>query len=67
MRRVNPAFIPCNHRIEQAIVAGLSGNFAPFETLVRVLAQPYEDQPEFADLAEPPLVSERVSATFCGT
>ncbi|MEI9941006.1 MAG: YdiU family protein [Pseudomonadota bacterium] len=67
MRRVNPAFIPRNHRIEQAIVAGLSGNFAPFETLVRVLAQPYEDQPEFADLAEPPLVSERVSATFCGT
>ena len=67
MRLVNPAFIPRNHRIEQAIVAGLNGNYEPFETLVRVLAQPYTDQPEFAHLAEPPLVSERVSATFCGT
>jgi uncharacterized protein YdiU (UPF0061 family) len=67
MRLSNPAFIPRNHRIEQAIVAGVSGNFEPFETLVRVLARPYEDQPAFAHLAEPPLVSERVTATFCGT
>jgi len=67
MRLANPAFIPRNHRIEQAIVAGVSGDFGPFETLVRVLARPYEEQPEFAYLAEPPLVSERVTATFCGT
>lgn len=67
MRLSNPAFIPRNHRIEQAIVAGVSGNFEPFETLVRVLGRPYEEQPEFAYLAEPPLVSERVTATFCGT
>ncbi len=48
MRLSNPAFIPRNHRIEQAITAGVSGNFEPFETLGRVLARPYEDQPEFA-------------------
>ncbi|HYP77440.1 MAG TPA: YdiU family protein [Polyangiaceae bacterium] len=67
MRLSNPAFIPRNHRIEQAIVAALNDNFVPFETLVSVLARPYEEQPEFAHLAEPPLVSERVRATFCGT
>jgi len=67
MRLSNPAFIPRNHRIEQAITAGVSGDFEPFETLGRVLARPYEDQPEFAHLAEPPLVDERVRATFCGT
>jgi serine/tyrosine/threonine adenylyltransferase len=67
MRLANPAFIPRNHRIEQAIAAGVSGNFEPFETLVRVLARPFEDQPEFAHLAEPPQVDERVRATFCGT
>ena len=67
MRRVNPAFIPRNHRIEQAIVAGTSGNFRPFEDLVQVLARPYEEQPEFAHLAEPPLPDERVQQTFCGT
>ena len=67
MRLANPAFIPRNHRIEQAITAGVNGNFEPFETLVRVLGKPYEEQPEYAYLAEPPLLTERVSATFCGT
>lgn len=67
MRQVNPAFIPRNHRIEQAIVAGTAGDFEPFETLVRVLARPYEDQPDAAHLAEPPRPDERVLATFCGT
>ncbi|HET7544102.1 MAG TPA: YdiU family protein [Polyangiaceae bacterium] len=67
MRLANPAFIPRNHRIEQAIAAGVTGNYEPFETLVRVLARPYEEQPEFEHLAEPPLESERVRATFCGT
>ena len=67
MRLHNPAFIPRNHRVEQAIEAGIRGNFEPFETMVRVLARPYEEQPEFAHLAEAPLVSERVRQTFCGT
>jgi uncharacterized protein YdiU (UPF0061 family) len=67
MRRVNPAFIPRNHRVEQAIVAAMGGDFEPFETMVRVLARPYDDQPECAYLANPPLPEERVRATFCGT
>lgn len=67
MRRVNPAIIARNHRIEQVIVAATGGDFEPFDTLVRVLARPYDDQPKFAHLANPPLANERVSATFCGT
>jgi len=67
MRGCNPAFIPRNHRIEQAIVAGQGGDFEPFETLVRVLARPYDEQPEAAHLAEAPLPNERVRETFCGT
>ena len=67
MRRANPAFSPRNHRIEQAIVAGIRGDFEPFQTLVRVLARPFDDQPESAHLAEPPLDAERVRQTFCGT
>jgi uncharacterized protein YdiU (UPF0061 family) len=67
MRRTNPAFIPRNHRIEQAIVAAEQGDFAPFEQLVRVLARPYDDQPGDAALALPPSPHERVRATFCGT
>jgi uncharacterized protein YdiU (UPF0061 family) len=68
MRRANPAFIPRNHRVAQAIDAATQReDFEPFETLVRVLARPYEDQPELAHLAEPPRPDERVRQTFCGT
>ncbi|MGK3961940.1 YdiU family protein [Sorangium sp. So ce118] len=68
MRGVNPAFIPRNHRIEELIQAAvLRDDFGPFETLVRVLSRPYDDQPEFAHLSEPPQPEERVQYTFCGT
>jgi len=67
MHRANPAFIPRNHRIEEAIEAAVSGELAPFERLVSVLARPYDDQPEHADLAIPPRPEQRVRATFCGT
>ena len=67
MRRVNPLFIPRNHRIEQAISAAVNGDFAPFQTLVSVLARPFDDQPQFADYADPPKPEEIVHQTFCGT
>ncbi len=68
MRGVNPAFIPRNHRVEEVIQAAVRrDDFAPFESLVRVLERPYEDQPELAHLGEPPQADERVTETFCGT
>ena len=68
MHRVNPAFIPRNHRIEAAIQAAVSDDdFAPFERLLTVLSKPYDDQPEFAEYAEPPEPHQRVHQTFCGT
>ena len=67
MRRVNPAIIPRNHRVEQAISAARSGDYSPFERLVRALSNPYDDQPEFRDLSEPPKQDELVRQTFCGT
>ena len=68
MRLANPAFIPRNHRIEEAIEAAVRrADFEPFETLTRGLERPYDDQPELAYLAEPLLPEERVRHTFCGT
>lgn len=68
MRSVNPAFIPRNHRVEQAINAAVEdGDFSLFEALLSVLAKPYEDQLGFAAYLEPPKPDERVLATFCGT
>jgi uncharacterized protein YdiU (UPF0061 family) len=67
MRRVNPALIPRNHRIEEVIAAALRDDFEPFETMVKALESPYDDQPAFAYLSQPPSRAERVQATFCGT
>jgi serine/tyrosine/threonine adenylyltransferase len=68
MRAVNPAYIPRNHRVEAVIQAAVErDDFAPFEELLMVLSQPYEDQPAFAHYAEPPEPHQRVYRTFCGT
>jgi serine/tyrosine/threonine adenylyltransferase len=54
MRRANPAFIPRNHRVEEALSAAMEqGDYAPFETLLNILSRPFDDQPEFAAFAEP--------------
>ncbi|WEX79124.1 YdiU family protein [Sinorhizobium numidicum] len=68
MRAVNPAFIPRNHRVEQAIDAAIrDADFSLFEALLDVTSRPYEDQPEHAAYAEPPQPGEEVLQTFCGT
>ena len=68
MRRVNPAFIPRNHRIEAVIQAAtMNDDYAPFEELITVLARPFEDQPAYTAYADPPLPDQRVLRTFCGT
>jgi uncharacterized protein YdiU (UPF0061 family) len=67
LRKVNPAFIPRNHRIEAVVTAATHGDFTRFEELATVLARPYDDQPQFAAYAEPPLPAQRVLRTFCGT
>ena len=68
MLSVNPAFIPRNHRVEAVIQAAtLNDDYAPFEELLAVLSKPYQDQPQFADYAEPPQPDQRVLQTFCGT
>jgi uncharacterized protein YdiU (UPF0061 family) len=68
MRAVNPAYIPRNHRVEEAIEAAVTReDFGPFERLVAVLSRPYEEQPAHRHYADPPQPHERVRQTFCGT
>jgi uncharacterized protein YdiU (UPF0061 family) len=67
MLRVNPRFIPRNHRVEAVIAAAVDDDFGPFEELLTVLAEPYAEKPAFAEYAEPPAPDERVLQTFCGT
>ena len=68
MLAVNPAYVPRNHRIAAAIRAAQDhDDFAPFEELLAVLAQPFEERAAFAEYENPPRPEERVRATFCGT
>ncbi|MBB4006383.1 protein adenylyltransferase SelO [Allorhizobium taibaishanense] len=67
MNTVNPALIPRNHRIEEAIASAVYGDYSLFERLTEALQRPYEERAEAADLMLPPSVEERVARTFCGT
>jgi len=68
MRRANPAFIPRNHRVEEALSAAVERvDFAPFETLLSILSRPFDDQPQFAAFAEPAPEGQGCYRTFCGT
>ncbi len=64
----NPAVIARNHRVEQAIRAGVdAGDFSVMHALVEALRLPYDDNPEHMEYREPPDPSEIVHQTFCGT
>jgi serine/tyrosine/threonine adenylyltransferase len=67
MLGANPAYIPRNHRVEAMIQAAVAGDMAPFERLLRVLSDPFTEQPGEEDLTRPPMVHEVVAQTFCGT
>ena len=65
MRCVNPAFIPRNHRVEEALSAAVDrDDYAPFETLLNILSRPFDDQPEFAAFTEPPPEGQSHYRTF---
>ena len=67
MRRHNPAFIPRNHLVEEALEAATSaGDVSVMERLLDVLATPYDharDLPTFST----PSSGDEPYRTFCGT
>jgi uncharacterized protein YdiU (UPF0061 family) len=67
MRRANPAVIPRNHRVEEAIQAAYAGDLAPFHALHAALADPWEETEANAPYRAPARPEERVTRTFCGT
>jgi uncharacterized protein YdiU (UPF0061 family) len=68
MRMVNPAFIPRNHMVEAALNAAVERqDFQPFEELLEVVSQPYEERPDMGRYATPARPEECVTHTYCGT
>ena len=63
----NPAFIPRNHLVEEAIQPAYSGDFSLFHRLNRRLAKPFEYDAADQILATPPKPEQIVQQTFCGT
>ncbi|MRR54452.1 MAG: YdiU family protein [Deltaproteobacteria bacterium] len=68
MRAQNPAVIPRNHRVEEALEAAVErGDFTVMAKLLEVLSQPYAERAEDDDYRSPPEPSARCYQTFCGT
>jgi uncharacterized protein YdiU (UPF0061 family) len=67
MRHANPAVIPRNHYVEQALDAATEGDLGPFERLLAAVEQPWEDTEANAGYRTPPTPQEVVQYTFCGT
>ncbi len=65
----NPAVIPRNHKVEEALAAAGDGDdYTPLHRLLTVLATPYRDPPaEYGDYCLPPEPSSCPYKTFCGT
>jgi uncharacterized protein YdiU (UPF0061 family) len=67
MDRANPAYIPRNHKVEEALAAATAGDLQPFRRLLDVLAEPFDERrglEEYAASAPPSFGAYR---TFCGT
>lgn len=68
MRDNNPAIIPRNHRVEEALDAAVKqGDYSLMEKLTNVLSNPYEYSAEQDEYSKLPPNSKGPYRTFCGT
>ena len=68
MRNSNPAIIPRNHRVEEALNAAVQKeDYSVMERLLDVLSNPYAHSPEQDDYAALPEPSNHPYQTYCGT
>ena len=66
MRRHNPAFIPRNYTVEEALLAATAGDFSVMQRLLEVLATPYDHDRDVPSFSTPDPAAEPYR-TFCGT
>ena len=67
MDRVNPAYIPRNHLVEEALTAATAGDLAPFERLLDVVMSPFTQRPGLEEYARPAPSGGAPHVTYCGT
>ena len=69
MNRVNPLYIPRNHKVEEALEAATdTGDYSYFEGILNVLNRPYAEQAGNIEYSQPASKEfEKNYQTFCGT
>ena len=68
MDKVNPMYIPRNHKVEEALEASVFNNdMKPFNKLYSILQNPYHEIVGLESFAEPAPESNIPFRTFCGT
>jgi serine/tyrosine/threonine adenylyltransferase len=65
MDRMNPLYVPRNHKVEEALAAAHDGDLALFERMLAVAADPFTRREGCEDLEEPGTPEKY--RTFCGT
>jgi serine/tyrosine/threonine adenylyltransferase len=66
MDRVNPVYIPRNHRVEEALAKAATGDMGPFHQLVDAVSRPFDERPGLADYTRPAPAGAPY-LTYCGT
>ncbi len=68
MKRSNPAVIPRNHRVEEALRPAVqAGDYSLVKKLLDVLKDPFAHSAQQHEYAQPPEPSPMPYRTFCGT
>lgn len=67
MDRVNPAYVPRNHLVEEALAAATEGDLDPLARLLEAVTDPYNERPAVERYAEGAPESFGPYRTFCGT
>lgn len=67
MSENNPAIIPRNHRVEEALSAAEQGDYGILQQLLQVIAQPFAYSKEQEVYTLPPEEQTIPYRTFCGT
>ncbi len=68
MNTINPAYIPRNHLVEAAVQAATKElDFEPFEQLLNVVTNPFEQREQWHRFEQPAPPSFGQYTTFCGT
>lgn len=67
MKNSNPAVIPRNHRVEEALSAGKNGDFSIMKNLLKAISNPYEHSEFQKEYSKLPTPSQCIYKTYCGT